>query len=266
MVHCRFFPNLRIKMALVIEQNPHIRDPIPSSSQLRLLLLPTLDPLHHPTIQQKIRIPPLTPRILTLDMPRPSIHHHRLPIHIIPRITEQIHRRVRNLLDRPPAPRRYPLRPRRAFGRPVALGQPVHALRAGDRAGGDDVGGEAERAVFDGGRDGDGVDAGLGRGDMRLEWQAGVVDGRGDADDAPAGATLGEGVAGAVVGVCGGGFDEGRQAGFDRVVGADDVDVDNGLEGVGGELRHRGEEIACGAGAVGQDLLVVWTAERVDGL
>ena len=133
----------------------------------------------------------------------------------------------------------------------MTFGEPVHALGAGDGAGGDDVTGQAEGPVFDGGRDGDGVDAGFGGGDVGLEWQAGVVDGGGDADDAAAGAALGGAVAGAVVWMAGGGFDEGWEAGFDRVVGADDIDVDYGFEGVGGELRHRGEEVACGTGAGG---------------
>ena len=40
-----------------------------------------------------------------------------------------------------------------------------------------------------------------------------------------------------------------RECGFEGVVGAEDVDVDDGFHGVGRELGDWGEEISCGAGA-----------------
>ncbi len=40
-----------------------------------------------------------------------------------------------------------------------------------------------------------------------------------------------------------------REARFEGVVRADDIDVNDGFEGVGGELGDGGEEVSCGAGA-----------------
>jgi hypothetical protein len=45
------------------------------------------------------------------------------------------------------------------------------------------------------------------------------------------------------------------EAGFGGVVGAQDVDVDYGFEGVGGEVGDGGEEVAGCSGAVGGKLL-----------
>lgn len=86
----------------------------------------------------------------------------------------------------------------------------------------------------------EGVDAGFGDGDVRLEGHGCVVDCCGDEDDA---ATSG------FVGV--GGGDEVGEGGFEGVVGAEDVNVDDGFEGVGAKLVDGGEEIACCAGAAG---------------
>ena len=68
----------------------------------------------------------------------------------------------------------------------------------------------------------------------------------GDEDDAAACAGIG-GEVGVGVGV--GGVEEVGEGGFEGVVGAEDVDVDDGFEGVGAELGDGGEEIACCAGA-----------------
>jgi len=40
-----------------------------------------------------------------------------------------------------------------------------------------------------------------------------------------------------------------RDGGLEGVEGADGVDVDDGLEGVGAQARDGGDEVACGAGA-----------------
>ena len=45
------------------------------------------------------------------------------------------------------------------------------------------------------------------------------------------------------------GGDQVRERGFQRVVGAQHVDVDDGFEGVGADLGDWGEEVAGGAGA-----------------
>ena len=82
---------------------------------------------------------------------------------------------------------------------------------------------------------------------MRLEGHGCVVDCGGDEDDAAACAGAGGGGDFGFVG--GGGGDEVGEGGFEGVVGAEDVDVDDGFEGVGGELVDGGEEIACCAGA-----------------
>ncbi len=55
-----------------------------------------------------------------------------------------------------------------------------------------------------------------------------------DEEDAAAGAAgVGDEAVGAVQG---GGVEEGGERGFEGVVGAEDVDVDDGFEGVGAEL------------------------------
>lgn len=73
------------------------------------------------------------------------------------------------------------------------------------------------------------------------------MDGGRDEDDAAACAGGRGGFAVRVVGVCGG--DELREGGFERVVGAEDVDVHDRFEGVGAELGYGGQEIACCSGA-----------------
>ena len=75
------------------------------------------------------------------------------------------------------------------------------------------------------------------------------MDGRRDEEDAAAG--TGGGGGGTVGGVGGGGGDEVGNGGFEGVVGAQDVDVHDGFEGVGAELVDGGEEVACCAGAGG---------------
>ena len=42
------------------------------------------------------------------------------------------------------------------------------------------------------------------------------------------------------------------EGGFEGVVGAEDVDVEDGFEGVGAELVDGGEEVACGSRAGGR--------------
>lgn len=51
------------------------------------------------------------------------------------------------------------------------------------------------------------------------------------------------------VGTGSGGFEEVRDGSFQRVVGSKHVNVNDGLEGVGGEATDGREEIACCAGA-----------------
>lgn len=77
------------------------------------------------------------------------------------------------------------------------------------------------------------------------------MDCSGDEDDAAAGAGAGVGVGGLVLG---GGFDEVRESGFEGVVGAEDVDVHDGFEGVGAELGDWGEEVA-GCASAGKGVL-----------
>jgi hypothetical protein len=72
------------------------------------------------------------------------------------------------------------------------------------------------------------------------------VQGGGDEDDA---AARGGVCAGVLVG--GGGLEEVGERRFEGVVGAEDVDVDYGFEGVRGEAGEWGEEVACCAGTVG---------------
>lgn len=94
---------------------------------------------------------------------------------------------------------------------------------------------------------GEGVDACFCDGDVRLEGHGCVVDCSGDEDDAAAG-TAGWGRF-AVGFVGGGGLDEVREGGFEGVVGAENVDVHDGFEGVGAELGDGREEVAGCAGA-----------------
>lgn len=64
------------------------------------------------------------------------------------------------------------------------------------------------------------------------------MDGSGDEDDAAACAGGGGGFAVGVV--RGGGGNEVREGGFERVVGAEDVDVHDRFESVGAELGYGG--------------------------
>ena len=48
------------------------------------------------------------------------------------------------------------------------------------------------------------------------------------------------------------------ECGFEGVVGAQDVDVDDGFHGVGTEGGDGGEEVACCAGATGRKALGMW--------
>ena len=74
------------------------------------------------------------------------------------------------------------------------------------------------------------------------------MDCSGDEDNAAACASGGVGVGGFVGG---GGGDEVGESGFEGVVGAENVDVHDGFEGVGAELGDWGEEVAGCTGAVG---------------
>lgn len=111
--------------------------------------------------------------------------------------------------------------------------EPGEALGALDAAGGDGVAGEAAGAVLDGDRGHEGVDGGLGGGDVGLQGHARVVERHGDEDDARRGAA-----------------EEVRRRGLDGVEGAQDVDLDDGLEGVGGHGLYGDDEVARRAGAV----------------
>ncbi len=82
-----------------------------------------------------------------------------------------------------------------------------------------------------------------------MHGEGGVVDRGGDEDDAAASAERVGVQALGRVGVGAGGVEEVREGGFEGVVGAEDVDVDDGFEGVGGEGGEGGEEVACCAGA-----------------
>jgi hypothetical protein len=64
-------------------------------------------------------------------------------------------------------------------------------------------------------------------------------------DDAAAGGSRGSGV-----GILARRFYEVGEGRLERVVGAEDVDVDYGLEGVGGEGGEGGKEVSGCAGAV----------------
>ena len=94
---------------------------------------------------------------------------------------------------------------------------------------------------------GEGVDACFCDGDVRLQGHGCVVDCSGDEDDAAAGAAGWGRFAVGFVG--GGGLDEVREGGFEGVVGAENVDVHDGFEGVGAELGDGRKEVAGCAGA-----------------
>ena len=58
-----------------------------------------------------------------------------------------------------------------------------------------------------------------------------------------------------------------RECGFERVVGTQDVDVDDGFHGVGTDGGDWGEEIACCAGATPMitclSIILLWLEERL---
>lgn len=97
---------------------------------------------------------------------------------------------------------------------------------------------------------GEGVHAGFGDAYVCLEGHCGVVDRCADEDYTTARA----GRAGcfAIGSVFFGGGGESGEGGFEGVVAAEDVDVDDGFESVGAELVDGGEEIACCAGSIAE--------------
>lgn len=44
--------------------------------------------------------------------------------------------------------------------------------------------------------------------------------------------------------------DEGWESGLERVVAAEDIDIDDRFESIRANLVNGGEEVACGAGAI----------------
>ena len=172
-----------------------------------------------------------------------ALTNKSLPTDKIPRLTKQINTRIRNLPHSPIPPQRHPpLRPLT----PLLPRQAFHPLRSLNRSRRNNITRHAPGAEFDRCGMREGVNAGFGDGDVRLEGHGCVVDCGGDEDDAAACADVGGGVDFGFVG--GGGCDEVGQGSFEGVVGAEDVDVDDGFEGVGGELIDGGEEVACCAG------------------
>lgn len=75
------------------------------------------------------------------------------------------------------------------------------------------------------------------------------MDGGGDEEEAAACAGAARGGTGGGVG--GGGGKKVGEDGFDGVVGAEDVNVDDGFEGIEGEVGDGGEEVACCSGSGG---------------
>ena len=122
------------------------------------------------------------------------------------------------------------------------VGEAPHALGVADRAGRDRVHPDPVGAPLHRAGAGQRVDARLGRGDVRLQRHPLQLERGGDVDDVPA--VLAE---------------PRVERGLRHVVGAEEVDVDDGLEPVGRDLRHRGREIA--GGVVHED---VELAEPVD--
>ena len=109
-------------------------------------------------------------------------NRHR-PRHIPCRLPKQPNRRIRNLPHSPQPPQRNSLRTRLQILLPR---QPLQSLRTADAPRRNDVGGDASRTKFQGDIGGQGVDAGFGDGDVRLERGASVVDCGGDEDYAAA--------------------------------------------------------------------------------
>ena len=147
-----------------------------------------------------------------------------MPVHKPPSITTQEHRRVRHIPHNTKPPHRHGLLTCASI---LLADQALQTFGTGDATGRDDVTGDAARAELDSTVGAEGVDASFGDADVGLEGQTGVVDGGGNEDDARgAGAR--------------GGGEEMRLTGLDSVVGAENVDVNDGLEGIGRELADLG--------------------------
>ena len=170
-----------------------------------------------------------------------ELTNESLPRDEVSSVAEKVDCSIRNLPHSPISPQRHPPLRHRT---PLLPCQPLHPLRALYRARCNNITRYAPRAEFDCRAVGEGVDAGFGDGDVRLEGHGCVVNCGGDEDDAAACAGWGGGgVMGVFVGA--GGGDEVGEGGFEGVVGAENVDVDDGFEGVGAELVDGGEEVAC---------------------
>ena len=96
----------------------------------------------------------------------------RRPIHVPRGLTKQINRRIRNFPYSPPPTSRDLLHPRRGVLLPR---EPLHAFCPAYGTWGDDVGGYASRAEFDGDGVGEGVNAGFRNANMSLHGGSGVV-------------------------------------------------------------------------------------------
>lgn len=123
--------------------------------------------------------------------------------------------------------------------------QPLHPLRATDRAWRNDIARNTAGTEFQRSGRGEGIDGGFGGHDVCLERRTRIMQRCGYEDDAAAGGSRGFGV-----GILARRFYEVGEGRLERVVGAEDVDVDYGLEGVGGEGGEGGKEVSGCAGAV----------------
>lgn len=135
--------------------------------------------------EDEVGVDKVTTRRASGSPPRTTVDDQVVGRDVVPCVAEEEDRGVCDLFDKPPSSQRDALARLRAAGL-VLPGQSVHALCAGDGAGGDDVACDPQRAVLDGHVGREGVDAGLRDGDVRLHREPGVVDRRGDVDDAAA--------------------------------------------------------------------------------
>ena len=168
---------------------------------------------------------------VALSPPGAAVHGDDLTGDVVSSVAEQEDGGISHILDEPQTAERNDLLGS-VLGRVLAApqaGQPFGAL---DAAGGDDVAPDAAGAILESHGGHDGVDSRLCGGDVSLERHACVVEGSRDVEDAGAGAP-----------------EEVGDGGLDGVEGAEDVNVDDGLEGVGGHVLQGGDEVARGAGA-----------------
>ena len=166
-----------------------------------------------------------------------AVYDQNVPVDVVTRVAEEIHRGIGDVTDCTPASGRNVLS--RLFIVKLGAAKTVHALGSFDAARGNHVGGDSVRPVFQSHGCTDRVHGRLGGCDVCLHGHSSVVERCRDINDAAAGETVPR----VRVALCR--LDEVGYRRLDGVIRPEDVNFHDGLEAFGGESRDRSDEIPC---------------------